>query len=449
MLRCYWYEATVEGRRTSDHDTLADLPGLKLRLGRMRPGRREGVEAEMHRDLNTLARNGAITDAILVSGEEDLAEVVAEVQDLGIRVILVHITVDGNWTIARPLRQECDDILEIGSAHLRPFVDLIAGAEPAHRADEYSAGAYPGRSLANGHGSAVGAVTHRGLPAAALPAPPPIYTAPIVTDFQRATQPPSGARPAPQDEQLPSRSRQGDLPGQPGGAQHAQPGGAQHAQPGGTQQAQPGGAQQGQATGIQSQPGDLPGQQGGIQQGGIQQGKPGNLQQGKPGNLQQGKPGNLLQGKPAELRDQPGGAHAQPAGSQGQQSQLGGAPPSGAAQQGRPAGPQPAQPGGMPRSGNSPASFGAPSPLSAPAGSGSPQHGDDQAPRPQSTQSYPPDPFLDRMPASATDSPAGPEAGQPGGSQRHGQGGGAWQYPPEQYSPGGQYQPPEQYIPAE
>jgi len=490
MLRCYWYEATVEGRRTSDHDTLADLPGLKLRLGRMRPGRREGVEAEMRRDLNTLARNGAITDAILVSGEEDLAEVVAEVQDLGIRVILVHITVDGNWTIARPLRQECDDILEIGSAHLRPFVDLIAGAEPAHRADEYSAGAYPGRSLANGHGSAVGAVTHRGLPAAALPAPPPIYTAPIVTDFQRATQPPSGARPAPQDEQLPSRSRQGDLPGQPGGAQHAQPGGAQHAQPGGTQQAQPGGAQQGQATGIQSQPGDLPGQQGGIQQGGIQQGKPGNLQQGKPGNLQQGKPGNLLQGKPAELRDQPGGAHAQPAGiqgqsgdlpgqadgglqsrpagihgqpsglqpsglqgqpagSQGQQSQLGGAPPSGAAQQGRPAGPQPAQPGGMPRSGNSPASFGAPSPLSAPAGSGSPQHGDDQAPRPQSTQSYPPDPFLDRMPASATDSPAGPEAGQPGGSQRHGQGGGAWQYPPEQYSPGGQYQPPEHYIPAE
>jgi len=450
MLRCYWYEATVEGRRTSDHDTLADLPGLKLRLGRMRPGRREGVEAEMHRDLNTLARNGAITDAILVSGEEDLAEVVAEVQDLGIRVILVHITVDGNWTIARPLRQECDDILEIGSAHLRPFVDLIAGAEPAHRADEYSAVAYPGRSLANGHGSAVGAVTHRGLPAAALPAPPPIYTAPVVTDFQRATQPPSGARPAPQDEQLPSRSRQGDLPGQPGGAQ------------------------QGQATGIQSQPGDLPGQQGGVQQGGVQR-----------GGVQQGKPGSLQQGKPAELRDQPGGAHAQsagiqgqsgdlpgqadgglqsrpagipgqpsglqgqPAGSQGQQSQLGGAPPSGAAQQGRPAGPQPAQPGGMPRSGNSPASFGAPSPLSAPAGSGSPQHGDDQAPRPQSTQSYPPDPFLDRMPASATDSPAGPEAGQPGGSQRHGQGGGARQYPPEQYVQGGQYQPPEQYIPAE
>ena len=494
MLRCYWYEATVEGRRTSEHDALADLPGLKLRLGRMRPGRRDGVETEMHRDLNTLARNGAISDAILVSGEEDLADVVAEVQDVGIRVILVHITVDGNWTISRPLRQECDDILEIGGAHLRPFVDLIPGAEPAHRADEYPAGAYPGRSLANGHGSAVGAVTHHGLPAAALPAPPPIYTAPVVADFQRAAQPPSGARPAPQDEQLPSRSQQGDLPGQPGGAQHAQPGGAQHAQPGGVQQ--------GQAAGIQSQPGDLPGQQGGVQQG-----KPGRLQQGKlaelrnqpggahaqsagiqgqsgdpPGQAdgglpsrpagihgqqsqlggaqpsdaaQQGQPAGIhgqpsgLHGQPAGIHGQPSGLHGQPAGSHGQQGQLGGAQPSGAAQQGQPAGPQPAQPGGMPRSGGSPASFGAPSPLSAPAGSGPPQHGDDQAPRPQAMQSYPPDQFLDRMPASATDSPAGPEAGQPGGSQRHGQGGGARQYPPDQYVPSGQYPPAEQYIPAE
>ena len=112
VLRCYWYEGVAEGRRTAEHDALADLPGLKLRLGRMRPGRRDGVETEMHRDLTTLARNGAISDAVVVSGEEELAEVIAEVQDLGIRVILVHITVDGTWTISRLLRQESDEILE-------------------------------------------------------------------------------------------------------------------------------------------------------------------------------------------------------------------------------------------------------------------------------------------------------------------------------------------------
>ncbi|MFD0854090.1 NYN domain-containing protein, partial [Actinomadura adrarensis] len=39
LLRCYWYEATVEGRRSLEHEALADLPGLKLRVGRIRPGR--------------------------------------------------------------------------------------------------------------------------------------------------------------------------------------------------------------------------------------------------------------------------------------------------------------------------------------------------------------------------------------------------------------------------
>ena len=40
LLRCYWYEATVEGRRTAEHDALADMPGIKLRLAKLRPGRR-------------------------------------------------------------------------------------------------------------------------------------------------------------------------------------------------------------------------------------------------------------------------------------------------------------------------------------------------------------------------------------------------------------------------
>ena len=135
LLRCYWYEATVEGRRTSEHDALADMPGIKLRLAKLRPGRREGVETEIHRDLTVLARNHAISDAVVVSAEEDLAQVLSDVQDLGLRVTIVHVTVDGNWTISRSLRQECDDIMELTSGHLRPFVELIPGAAgPGRRA---------------------------------------------------------------------------------------------------------------------------------------------------------------------------------------------------------------------------------------------------------------------------------------------------------------------------
>ncbi len=183
LLRCYWYEATVDGRRTAEQDALADVPGIKLRIAKIRPGRREGVETEIHRDLTTLARNNAISDALVVSAEEDLAQVIADVQDLGMRVTLVHIAVDGNWTISRALRQESDDIIEIAGDHLRPYVELIAGAEPAHTDDDGDlATAGP---LANGHSTA-SAASYQQVPAASgNHAPPAIYTAPVVAEYQR------------------------------------------------------------------------------------------------------------------------------------------------------------------------------------------------------------------------------------------------------------------------
>jgi uncharacterized LabA/DUF88 family protein len=149
LLRCYWYEATVEGRRSADHDTLADLPGVKLRVAKMRPGRREGVEGEIHRDLTTLARNKAVSDVMVVSAEEDLAPVIADVQDMGMRVTLLHIATEGNGTIPRALRQECDDLVEISAAHLRPYVELISGAEPP-RPDESEGGSVALRPAMNG-----------------------------------------------------------------------------------------------------------------------------------------------------------------------------------------------------------------------------------------------------------------------------------------------------------
>jgi NYN domain len=214
LLRCYWYEATVDGRRTAEQDALADLPGIKLRVAKIRPGRREGVETEIHRDLTTLARNNAISDALVVSAEEDLSQVIADVQDLGMRVTLVHIAVDGNWTISRALRQESDDIMEIGGEQLRPYVELIAGAEPAHADEPDDAEPTPGRTLANGHSSVSGVGSYQQLPAGSgNHAPPAIYTAPVVAEYQRpASQLPRTAareeRPAREDRSRDDRSRE-------------------------------------------------------------------------------------------------------------------------------------------------------------------------------------------------------------------------------------------------
>jgi hypothetical protein len=172
LLRCYWYEATVEGRRSAEHEALADLPGLKLRLGRIRPGRREGVDTEIHRDLMTLARNGALADAIVVSNDEDLAQVITDAQDLGVRVTVVHVAVEGNWTISRALRQECDDLIEIGSGHLRPYVNMLSGVDTSSSSSP----------LANGHATIAGG-TIAPLQTGAHAAPPPAspITSPITS----------------------------------------------------------------------------------------------------------------------------------------------------------------------------------------------------------------------------------------------------------------------------
>jgi uncharacterized LabA/DUF88 family protein len=193
LLRCYWYEATVEGRRSSEHEMLADLPGVKLRLGKMKPGRREGVESEIHRDLTTLARNRAISDALVVSAEDDLAQVVADVQDLGLRVILVHIAAPG-WTAAAALRQECDEIVEISEAHLRPSVELVVGAEPVGEEDRQTVPAYASRAPANGHGTH-GVIGQPALPVGSHAAPPGLYTGPVIAEYQRAAQPANSHRP--------------------------------------------------------------------------------------------------------------------------------------------------------------------------------------------------------------------------------------------------------------
>jgi hypothetical protein len=168
LLRCYWYESSVEGRRTEQHDTLADLPGLKLRLARIRPGNRGGVETELRRDLITLARNRAVSDAVVISAEDNLTEVIAEVQDLGVRVVIVHVTTDGKSAVSRTLRQECDDVLEVSAAHLRPFVDLIAGVEPVADEAVYGGTGFGAPRAANGHSNGL-AGARQGSPALALP----------------------------------------------------------------------------------------------------------------------------------------------------------------------------------------------------------------------------------------------------------------------------------------
>src|SRR3989454_11238957 len=86
LLRIYWYDAIQGPRMSLEQTTLAHHVGLKLRLGTLNnAGEQKGVDSLIVTDLIELARNGAIADAVLISGDEDLRVAVQGGKTFGVR----------------------------------------------------------------------------------------------------------------------------------------------------------------------------------------------------------------------------------------------------------------------------------------------------------------------------------------------------------------------------
>jgi uncharacterized LabA/DUF88 family protein len=112
VLRTYWYDGAKGGVPTTAQQLVAALPNVKLRLGRLNARmEQKGVDALIYRDLMTLARERAISDAYLLSGDEDLREGVRSAQDMGVRVTLIGIAPSGQeFNQSRDLIYEADEV---------------------------------------------------------------------------------------------------------------------------------------------------------------------------------------------------------------------------------------------------------------------------------------------------------------------------------------------------
>ena len=106
-----------------------------------------------------------------------------------------------------------------------PTPSWSSGPEALDRGEPYQLAVTAGRALTNGHGPVVGPLGHQALSAGAHPAPPAIYTAPVVAEYQRAAQPMASA---PQAPPLPRREHTGSIerPAMPGPRGRAEPSGA-------------------------------------------------------------------------------------------------------------------------------------------------------------------------------------------------------------------------------
>ncbi|MCY4372113.1 MAG: NYN domain-containing protein [bacterium] len=134
-LRMYWYDAAPYDGPTPEHRTIASLANIKLRLGRIKSYRQKGVDALIYHDLVNLARERAISDAFLVSGDEDLREGVRTVQGFGVRVTLIGIPpIHQATNQSLELIQEADELVTLTKDDLSSLFHLKSPtADSQHR----------------------------------------------------------------------------------------------------------------------------------------------------------------------------------------------------------------------------------------------------------------------------------------------------------------------------
>ena len=131
-LRTYWYDGARKGVRTVAQQAIAALPNLKLRLGRVSArGQQKGVDALIYRDLMTLAHERAISEAFLLSGDEDLREGVKAAQDRGVRVTLIGIAPGpGKRNQSQELVYETDEVVVLTRKELSPHFAPMTQPHP-------------------------------------------------------------------------------------------------------------------------------------------------------------------------------------------------------------------------------------------------------------------------------------------------------------------------------
>jgi uncharacterized LabA/DUF88 family protein len=133
LLRVYWYDAARDRVPTIDQRVIAQMAWVKLRLGNLNArGQQKGVDAQIRADMEALARHRAITDAVLIAGDEDMVPAVEAAQAFGVRVHLWGVEPPFGTNQAERLVWEADTVEVLDRPFLEPyFTRQPAPSEPA------------------------------------------------------------------------------------------------------------------------------------------------------------------------------------------------------------------------------------------------------------------------------------------------------------------------------
>src|SRR6202167_2869102 len=161
LLRVYWYDAARDRVPTIDQRVIAQMPWVKLRLGNLNARAQEkGVDSEIRADMEALARHRAITDAVLVAGDEDMVPAVEAAQAYGVRVHLWGIEPPYGTNQAERLVWESDTVEVLDRSFVEPFFTRQLAPEPV---------------TAPGSGPVRPGQAGAGLPGSAAPSPAQLF----------------------------------------------------------------------------------------------------------------------------------------------------------------------------------------------------------------------------------------------------------------------------------
>ena len=143
LLRIYLYDGLPRGGPTLQQQNIANADDVKLRLGLINEyGQQEGVDSLIVTDLVDLSRNRAISDAVLLSGDEDVRIGVEIAQSMGVRVHLLGI-VPSRGSQSRNLLSEADTTTEWSKDEISAFLEFTDDNVPGHEGVSPSASPEP------------------------------------------------------------------------------------------------------------------------------------------------------------------------------------------------------------------------------------------------------------------------------------------------------------------
>jgi hypothetical protein len=147
LLRIYWYDGLMRGGRLStDQSSIANAQDVKLRLGMINGyGQQKGVDSLIVTDMIDLARNRALSDALILAGDEDIRVGVQVAQTFGVRIHLLGID-PAHGSQSPNLLQEADTTHVWTKVEVARMIKLDApafAAAPAEAPATLAAGAVP------------------------------------------------------------------------------------------------------------------------------------------------------------------------------------------------------------------------------------------------------------------------------------------------------------------